>query len=64
VLPLMKQNNDLVLMPVIRQRQALSEHANIRQLVAGNIAALKLAANPDLVNRWYYMRNMVLGHLT
>lgn len=56
-----QQNNDLVLMPVIPERQALS---SMRAFVSWLPETSPKLQPIPVSNRWYYMRNMVLGHLT
>ena len=54
-----EKNDDLVLMPVIRQRQALTTMQTFISWLP--TAALKLEPIPTR-HRWYYVRNIVLGN--
>ena len=55
-----EQNNDLVLMPVIRQRSAMTD---MRKFISWLPTALPELQPIPVRNRWYYVRNMVLGNL-
>ena len=55
-----EQSNDLVLMPVIRQRSAMTD---MRKFISWLPAVIPDLQPIPVRNRWYYVRNMVLGNL-
>ncbi|BAN75761.1 MULTISPECIES: PH domain-containing protein [Lacticaseibacillus] len=55
-----EQNNDLVLMPVIRQRSAMTD---MRKFISWLPTTIPELQPIPVRNRWYYVRNMPLGNL-